>query len=652
MDCLTLSPQWTDSTDEPPPAAHDVDGHAETVVESPPLPPPSPAEWRERAVAAMIFLVFSLLAWRLIDLQVVRHDQFVMKALRQQTWDEVIPARPGNIVDRHGRLLATTTVAQSLYVDPARVDDPELLAAQLGPIVGIDTQQLRQRISNGKNKRFLWIKRRLSNEEYTQLCELKLPRQTVGFRQEFLRHYPQGALAAHVLGLRNIDGKGRGGIEESRDEWLQGTDGLRHLRRDARGFVLEVLKDQSVMPQHGHDVVLTLDSVIQLETEARLDTLMEEWKPTGACAVVIDPQTGEVLAMASRPTFDPNHPATAPANGWKNLVLDSAFEPGSTFKPCITAWAIDRGQLDPFEVLNCERGAYRMGKRVLHDHHPYGNLSVEDVLVKSSNIGMAKIGERLGNAELHAACRAFGFGQRTGIDLPGEVDGMLRPLEKWDGYSTGSVPMGQEISATPLQIASAHAALANRGSRISPHVTKDCVSRDSISKKESPLSMRAPLGDRGMWSGSVVSSSVISPDIAHWIVASPMTGVVARGTGKTAQIDGLSVFGKTGTAQKVDPTTGRYSTSRHVCSFVCGAPSDAPKLIVLVSVDEPTAPGSHYGGTVAAPAARDILYHSLRQLRETIEAPTTEPPELLMATRPAEDDPQIVNEIPLVSIAP
>lgn len=590
--------------------------------------------WRERFVAFLMLSLCALLAWRLVDLQVVQHDEFVSRSLRQQSWEEVLPARPGNIIDRHGRLLATTTVSQSLYVDPYRVEDPHALAAQLAPILGLDSGRLAQRLVDAKSKRFLWIKRRLSTDEYQQLQELELSRQVVGFRPEFLRHYPQGTLAAHLLGLRSIDGEGRGGIEESRDAWVRGTDGSRQMRRDARGYVLEVLKDQSIPPQHGCDIVLTIDSVIQLAMEQRLDALMEEWRPTGACAIVLDPASGEVLAMASRPAFDPNHPADAPLNGWKNLALDSAFEPGSTFKPCITAWAIDHHVLDPSETIDCEGGAYRMGKRVLHDHHSYRHLSVDDVLVKSSNIGMAKIGERLGNDELFAACRAFGFGQPTGIDLPGEIGGMLHPLDRWNGYSTGSIPMGQEISATPLQIVAAHAALANHGRRISPHVTKDCVLKSSGNPRESSSNSSTPQRNLPSWNANVVSTAVVHTEVADWIITGPMTGVVERGTGKSAKIPGLSVFGKTGTAQKVDTATGRYSSTRHVCSFVCGAPSHAPKFIVLVSVDEPTAPGSHYGGTVAAPAARDILNHALHQLRDPVHS--TSPPTQVTASTPVE----------------
>jgi cell division protein FtsI/penicillin-binding protein 2 len=268
------------------------------------------------------------------------------------------------------------------------------------------------------------------------------------------------------------------------------------------------------------------------------------------------------------------------------------FEPGSTFKPFIVGAAVDHGLIKRNETFDCEFGAYRMGRRILHDHHPYGSLSVTDILVKSSNIGMAKIGERLENPGLFEAASIFGFGRRTGIELPGELNGQLHPLSSWTSYSTGSIPMGQEIAATPLQVAAAHAALANRGRYCSPHLL---LQVDDGSK---PL---------------VVTRDVLSPDTARWLIEGPMVEVITRGTGQRAKLKGYSVFGKTGTAQKLDPRGG-YSHSSHIGSFVCGAPADDPRALVLVSVDEPTRGPSNYGGIVAAPAAADILRTTLEHL--------------------------------------
>lgn len=551
--------------------------------------------WRVRLLTVFFAAAWLGLAARLVQVQWLDQPRFTARAQRQRTFDETVAARPGDIVDRQGRMLATTTQAQSLYVNPSLLEDRAGVAARLAPLLGLDAQKLADSLERSADRRFVWIKRRLTSTEAQAVRDAGLPKGTWGLRPEWVRHYPQGALAAHVLGLRDIDGVGRGGVEEGFDRRLRGTDGRRRLVRDARGYVLEVLVDGTVPALPGAAVALTIDSVLQLFVERELDGVMDEWRPTSACAIVLDPQTGDVLAMASRPGFDPNDAQHVPENAWINTAIASTFEPGSTFKPSVVAWALEQGHIEREEEFDCERGAYRMGRRILHDHHPYGRLNVAGILIKSSNIGMAKIGERLGNAELHAAAVRFGYGRRTGIELPGELPGMLRPLDAWTSYSTGSIPMGQELSATPLQVLVSLATLANRGRAISPHLL--------LGLADAPTAAR-----------DVVSMQVVSDSTAAWVVQEALVGVVERGTGQNARINGVSVFGKSGTAQKIDPATGRYSTSRYVGSFACGAPAGNPRAVVLVSVNEPTAGHSYYGGTVAAPAAAAILKHTLSHL--------------------------------------
>ncbi len=552
------------------------------------------ASWtlRERVVLTLLSLCWLAITLRLLQIQVWQQPHFTQQALRQQTTEEIVPARPGDIFDRHGRLLATTVKRHSLYLNPATVDDVPLVAMQLAGALQLDADDLERRLQQSSGSRFLWVKRRLTDDEVTAVRALALGDIEWGFQPEFQRLYPQGHLAAHVIGLRDIDGNGQGGVEQWFDATLRGVDGRRTLVRDAHGYILEVQRE-AVVPKMGESIALTIDSAIQLYVEQALDGLVEEHHPTHACAIVLDPHTGEVLAMASRPTFDPNRLTEVPEGGWTNSAVTAAFEPGSTFKPFIVAWALDQGLLDRDEVINCEWGAYRMGRRVLHDHHSYGDLSVEDILVKSSNIGMAKIGELLGNEQLHAAATAFGFGRRTGIEIPGELPGVLRPLDDWTSYSTGSIPMGQELTATPLQIITAYAALASGGEFITPHLLLQSESRSAQARQ-------------------VVVYPLIEEDTAHWLVEGPLTAVIDRGTGRLAQIEGYDVFGKTGTAQKVDPESGGYSHSLHVSSFICGAPSHDPEVLVLVTVDEPE--GSQYGGTVAAPTAAKILEQTLEYL--------------------------------------
>lgn len=563
-----------------------------------PLPtfPARSDRWRETTLASLLLVGWLALGGRLIQLHLTSGGELERVALRQRSFEESIPARPGDIVDRHGHVFATSITQRSVYVVPCQVQKGWEFARQLADALHLDPDRLFENIASHPKHQFLWVKRRISAAEARRVRDLQLPRETWGFREEFRRCYPQGKLAAHVIGLRDIDGVGRGGVEEQFNHRIRGKDGRRSLIRDAVGRVIEV-RDRSGRPvQPGQTIRLTLDAVVQLYAERALDDVVARWHPKSTCAVVVDPKTGDVLAMASRPAFDPNEPDRIPPDAWKNRAISDIYEPGSTFKPFVVAWAIECGCLQPDEVFNCEYGAFRMGRRVLHDHHPYGDLNVTDILVKSSNIGMAKIGLRLTNDRLYQAAAAFGFGGPTGIELPGELGGMLRPLKTWNSYSTGSIPMGQEIAVTPLQTIAGYMALANGGKLISPHLLLHDSTDETLAR-------------------SVVVSQPVKPSIAHWMCETPLAEVVRRGTGKKAQLPGYQVFGKSGTAQKPDPATGLYSRKLHVSSFVCGAPADDPQVLVIVSLDEPSTSGEHYGGTLAAPAAAEILKRTLEHLR-------------------------------------
>ena len=570
-----------------------------------PLDPTPPGEprlaWRSVSVLLTLTLVWCVLMGRLIQIQSVQQDRFASRATRQQQHIESIPARPGDLFDRKGRLLATTIAVQSLFIDPARVVDPLHTACAFANAIGVDPVELQQRLLDQREKRFLWVKRRLTEAEVAKVIAAHLPTAEWGFRPEYLRVYPQGALAAHVLGWRDIDGIPHGGVEEFFDQRVRGEPGQRTVVRDARGFVIDLVDAESIPAQAGENIQLSLDILSQLHVERRMDELMAKHRPVGACATVLDPATGEVLAMVSRPAFDPTHPQDAPPNSWRNLSIQAAYEPGSTIKPVIVAWGLDKHFIQTTDSLNCERGVYRMGPRVLHDHHRYGVLSLKDVLVKSSNIGMAKIGEKLTNPGLHQLMTDFNFGHRTGIELPGELTGTLHPLDRWTIYSTGSIPMGQEILATPLQILAAHATLANGGRWVTPHLYLGSVGRRSI----------AP---------NVVTTDVLRPESTRWVVEEAMVEVIQRGTGTKAKLDEYTLFGKTGTSQKMDPN-GRYSHTRHISSFVCGAPVHNPRLVVMVTVDEPTQGGSDYGGMVAAPAAADIVSDLLQSMQVPSDRP-------------------------------
>ncbi len=589
--------------------AKDLDGDIGAVLpfeanstEPVPSSTGSDRSWRFGLITVCLFLGWGILIVRLVQLQGAQQQLMNDRVTRQSVFSEIIPARPGEILDRNGQVLAMTIPCDSLYAVPDEISDPLDFSWKIGSVLNLNTDELYHRIIGNADKRFVWIQRRITEENATAIRNLKLPKESWGLRREYQRRYPQGGYASHVLGIRNVDNVGKGGLEQSLNDVIRGSDGRRVMTRDARGIVMEVAVERSDSPLHGQTVISTIDLLTQIETERQLDALVAEWRPVGACAIVMIPDSGEILAMASRPSFDPNNLTDVPEQAWKNLAVSAVFEPGSTFKPFIVGWAMQHNNLAADEMIDCHFGAYRMGPRLLHDHHSYGALSVEDVLVKSSNIGMAVIGERIGLESLYEATRAFGFGRRTGIELPGEVSGLLRPVSQWNIYSLGSIPMGQELAVTPLQLITAHAALANGGTLIRPHLLRNTTAGNVADSQIAT-------------STANVQSSLLDADIAEWLVRDPMKQVVERGTGKSARISGLSMFGKTGTAQKLDPNTGTYSDSAWVLSFVCGSPAENPAVLVLVMVDEPTSPGTHYGGTVAAPTAARILQFADKRVR-------------------------------------
>jgi cell division protein FtsI (penicillin-binding protein 3) len=566
---------------------------------------------RVRFISTVVIGLWAVVIGRLFIVQWKQADELASYATRQQLTEVTVSARPADIVDRSGRLLATTIVSQSLFVDPQRLEVDEEFIVELAETLSINADRLKNRIAEHANKRFLWVKRRVSDDEAAAVQLLNWPDSAYGFRDEFLRQYPQGHVASHVLGYRDIDGAGQGGVEQSLNHLIEGIPGKRKLVRDALGRIVEVSFDPNSEPKRFDAVQLTLDLTIQMFAEKALDEIIAEWKPAGACAIVMEPNSGDVLAMVSRPTYSLSDMSHVPSNAWRNQAISIIYEPGSTLKPFIVAEALQTGLIKRDEMFDCENGEYKMGPRVLHDHHRYGELSVTDVLVKSSNIGMAKIGERLKNRGLYNATSKFGFGRPTGIDLPGELSGILRPLKQWNGYSTGSIPMGHELAVTPLQLITAQAALANGGRLITPRILKGVQGERSDSARAFQISQEDPT----LAEPATIVRPTVSAEVARWVIEEPMTQVVSRGTGRRAKIPGYSVFGKTGTAQKMDPETGGYSKTLHSSSFICGAPARNPRVIVLVVVDEPQSSSTHYGGTIAAPAAAKILSRSLMYLR-------------------------------------
>jgi len=442
-----------------------------------------------------------------------------------------------------------------------------------------------------RDKRFVWIARRLDAAAARAVRQADLP--GVGLLQEWQREYPHGTLAATVIGFRRTDGVAGGGLEAALDEHLHAEDGRRVALADARRRAVWPLADQSRPPHDGANVFLTIDVVIQRALAEAVGEAVRHHRAKWGTGVVVNPHTGEVLAMCSVPTFDPNaYRRTTPAQR-TNRAISTPYEPGSVAKPLFAAAAVNAGLLRWDSRIFCENGLYRTrGGGVIRDHHSYGRLSLTDVVVKSSNVGMAKVGERLGNGRLHAVARRFGLGQRTGVGLGGESPGILRPRDDWDGYSTRRVPFGQEVSVTALQLTMAFASLVNGGELLRPRLVDRVVAADGT------------VVHRGR---REVVRRTLRPDVSAAML-DVLRQVVERGTGKRCRLSRWTSFGKTGTAQIAG--RGGYVDGAYTASFVGGAPAGRPELLCTISIYWPREHG-YYGGTVAAPRVRRVLEQAL-----------------------------------------
>jgi cell division protein FtsI/penicillin-binding protein 2 len=427
----------------------------------------------------------------------------------------------------------------------------------------------------------------------------------IGVESEWRRHYPMGGLTAHVAGFTSIDNQGLTGIELEYDKKLAGLPRQNIFLADA-GRRPVLLQEQNGVYSDGVGIILTLDATIQQFARAELLAQYEKYEAEGAIAVVAEPKTGAILALVSLPDFEPNDVRFTDPNRFRNRALNDQFEPGSIMKPIAAAIALDARAVNRHEKIFCENGHYsgRGFGRIGEYKDGFGNLTVREILVKSSNIGMAKIGQRLGKEKLHRGLELFGFGRRTGVDLPGETEGFLRGPGQWTGYSVTRIPFGQEITVTAMQLIRAYCMLANGGHSVRPYVVRAVVDNDGNIAK-----MR-----RGQNTGV---GFVVKPEVAKWIVTEALVGVVNEGTGKRAKLEKWQVFGKTGTANIAKTGERGYSDQHYVASFVCGAPAEDPAVVVLVSIRKPNKRlGKGYtGGAVASPVAAKILEKTLTYLK-------------------------------------
>ena len=554
------------------------------------------------------FTVFSL---RLIDLQLSQHDFYSDLAAEKHSAKQTIPARRGAILDRHGAVLATNEPVKTVVVDASVSKQHDALAEVLSRHLNLPHAEVRQKIESKywseekqefQAKRFIVVKKEVSElvaDALRKELEEKHLR-GVSMHQDFLRIYPNGSMVCHVVGFMNRECVGVEGVEKSMQEYLCGHPGVRFTERDRSGREIPAFRKMERSPRHGHSVHLTIDLALQDIVETEMDAAVKQFRPKMATCIMMRPSTGEILALANRPHFDVNQRHGVPDEARKNRAIMDMVEPGSTFKLVTTAAALDCKLVRPESGIYCEHGKFTYAGTTLHDsHHGFGELSVHDVLVKSSNIGVAKMGLMLGENRLYSYIKSFGFGERSGISLPGEIRGIIHPVNQWSKISITHVPMGHEVGATPLQVISAMCTVANRGKMVQPQIVSSISDEQgNYLAKYPPLEVRR----------------VIPEDVAEHVVSALKEVVSKKGTAALAHVPGFEVAGKTGTAQRASPHGG-YEHGKYVVSFVGFLPADKPEICCLVLIDDAhTGPIPNYGGHVSAPIFSRIAARAARHL--------------------------------------
>ena len=557
-----------------------------------------------KLVNRRIRLLFVLLAIalagtlaRAVWLQGVRAAPLSALAATQQRQTVELPARRGTIFDRNGVPLALGEQATTVYADPTQISNPRAVALAAERALGLDAESLYEKLLD-RSSSFVYLRRKADSLDAETLRRRDLA--GVGFYAEERRRYPQGSVGAQVLGFAGADNQGLAGLELELDDLLRGTPGRETVIRDPFGRVVDVLSETE--ERQGRDVFLTLDHRIQAHAEAVLRRTVRRWGARSATAVVLDPRTGGLLAMATAPTFDANRFAETKPDLHRNRTVSDTYEPGSTFKLIPVAGALSDGLVTPATPFTL-RTSIQVADRVISEHEPRPTvrMTVADIVSQSSNVGAITLAQLLGSSRLAGWVERFGFGSPTGIDYPGESAGLVLPLERWSGSTIGNLPIGHGIAVTPVQMAAAYASVANGGVWMQPHLVDHVV---------------------GGRRSRVERRRILDARVAEQL-STMLTGVVAEGgTGTAAAIPGYHVAGKTGTAAKPLPDGSGFSTSKYVASFVGYVPASRPRLVILVTVDEPT---TIWGGVVAAPAFQELGRFALQYLEVPPDDPTASP---------------------------
>jgi cell division protein FtsI (penicillin-binding protein 3) len=547
-------------------------------------------------VLGFTILGYVAVVGKLAYLQLLKGESLEAIALRQHKKMVSLKPERGNLVDRRGKTLAVSLEASSVYANPEDVIDKGETSRGLSRALQVKSSEVHQRLR--KDKSFVWIRRQVDPPKAEEVRRMRLP--GIHFVSENKRFYPRRQLSGQLLGFVGLDNQGLEGVELAYNDHLNGEGGWMLVERDAKGRGLTSRETIVKPPSAGLDVRLTLDEVIQYVVEKELTAQVEATQARGGMAVVVDPSTGAVLAMATAPAFNPNDFSKFQPKEWRNKIITDHYEPGSTFKLIVAAAALESGVVSEKDLIFCENGTINVKGITIRDHKEFGWLSFADIIARSSNVGAIKAAQRVGAERLYRYAKAFGVGSTTGIGIPGEQPGLLRPPEEWSGISLASLAIGQEVAATPLQMLMAYAAVANDGKLMRPHVVEAMLKDDLVRWRTRHQVVR----------------QVVKPQTARRL-KKLLLRAVEQGTGTSASIKGYSVAGKTGTAQKFNPEGGGYAHGRYVASFIGFAPAESPAFVMLVLVDEPR--GMPYGGTVAAP----VFSRAARQILRYLHIPTT-----------------------------
>jgi cell division protein FtsI (penicillin-binding protein 3) len=557
---------------------------------------------KKRTIILNTALVFGFLVifLRLVDLMVVNHKILSEKARMQQMTTEDIQAMRGNIYDRRGRALAVNVELESLYCDSKEVAIDKEKMKKLSSVLNMGPAEVTEKFE--KSRSFTWLERKLRPDTVKRVKvvlgmephDREASARGFGFIPEAERLYPNGSLAAHVIGAVGLDNQPLEGLELKFNKYLRSAGGKVCFSRDASG---NLLSSGANLESKGDDIRLTIDEGLQYIVERELDTAMSKWKAKAASVIMMDPFTGDILALANRPTYNPNDLEGTTRNEMRDRAITDVYEPGSTFKIVVGTAALEEKAVSLNSTFDCSKGYILVGGHAMHDAHRHGVLTFREVIQKSSNVGTTMVGMRLGKEKIYEYAKRYGFGDTTGIDLPGEVSGWIRKPDRWSATSIGAVSIGQEVAVTPLQVLRAYSAVANGGYLVRPHVVaeiKTHAGETVYSFKPEPL------------------KRVISEKTALLFKGILKTVVEEGGTAPAAAIDGNEVAGKTGTAQLIDPKTKRYSKTKYVSSFVGFVPADNPRIAVIVVIYEPK--GMTYGGVVAGPVFKGIADQALSYL--------------------------------------